>query len=858
MSKKIISLFIVLSMCVMNFCLVSAEAPLSFSFDITGITATINGGTVAVINEAGTYQISVSVKASENVSASYLAVLLCEGTKEEYIVRDMAEIKDISLSKDAETIKTVSLTSSDSNEKFIKIISTSGEDKSIRIAEDAFFPTGDELKLKGITINGKLIEGFSKDIFSYEYTPLMTEVAPLTIVPLKICDVVEDNVINIDSYPGEIKITLSYGELTPVTYTIKVNEPKPTINWVLNTDNWTIAENIQNGTKPYRDSAATYNANSLSDFPQLAGMTAIQTVRSAGLTSGGVGPNADFIKDDDTDWAEIKIDNSAEIYIFYPYDVFSTSNVGMNWLKDDGYVGVIDADTPTATDGVSKFRISNTNTNVKSSFYVFKRTVQFPLGETRNIKFKTQGYNVQTYFVALKWIDNLSLVQGGGTQSLSLINEDDNNLLSNIDFTPATLSSSNDNNLLSASAEVYNTPSYTLTAKNNKGVLEGNNATVNSEILLKIYKPSVENGNATLKDVIYYNIVKADDEGKYSFKFLLEELRGEFSYKILSDENLYNYAGKFVFNPTGDNTIKSMKLNSQSCIINDNNITVTLPYNTYISGVNLEFEIHKDAKMYLNDTELISGQAKLNCSNPLTLKVVADDDSEKLYNLTVFITPKPIIPSGGGGGGGGGGSFNVSSSKEEEKEDIDEVVIPPVVRKLFSDVSGDNWAYDAIDYLNEKEILSGYEDGSFKPDGMVTRGEFIKIVVNAFSLLPSDKKVEFNDVNDNDWFKFYVDIAGGNGIVSGDNLGNFNPNGNITREDIATILYRALTLKGEKLSKDFKTFADSENISEYALNAVNALTAEGIMSGYPDNTLKPKNSATRAEVSMLIFKILNK
>ena len=58
-------------------------------------------------------------------------------------------------------------------------------------------------------------------------------------------------------------------------------------------------------------------------------------------------------------------------YIFYPYDVFSTSNVGMNWLKDDGYVGVIDADTPTATDGVSKFRISNTNTNVKSSFYVF-------------------------------------------------------------------------------------------------------------------------------------------------------------------------------------------------------------------------------------------------------------------------------------------------------------------------------------------------------------------------------------------------------------------------------------------------------------------------------------------------------
>ncbi|MBR3934744.1 MAG: S-layer homology domain-containing protein [Clostridia bacterium] len=203
----------------------------------------------------------------------------------------------------------------------------------------------------------------------------------------------------------------------------------------------------------------------------------------------------------------------------------------------------------------------------------------------------------------------------------------------------------------------------------------------------------------------------------------------------------------------------------------------------------------------------------------------------------------------GGSAGGGLSGVSTSTGSGGGVGAPPAVTVPQTPAKplgTYSDVPNDFWAKDAIELLSQKGIIAGY-DGKFRPNDTLTRGEMAKIISVAANL--KEGTSAFGDVNANDWFYPYVSSAYSAGLVNGYD-GNFNPYANVTRQDVAVILYR---LFGDKLEiSDNITFGDKDDVADYAKNAIATLCSAGIINGYEDGTFKPQNSITRAEIARLM------
>ncbi|MFC5452112.1 S-layer homology domain-containing protein [Paenibacillus aestuarii] len=168
----------------------------------------------------------------------------------------------------------------------------------------------------------------------------------------------------------------------------------------------------------------------------------------------------------------------------------------------------------------------------------------------------------------------------------------------------------------------------------------------------------------------------------------------------------------------------------------------------------------------------------------------------------------------------------------------------------FSDLNG-HWAEQNIKKLVEMGVIDGYSDGTFKPDNNMTRAEFVSIIVKAFNLQTQEGKV-FADTT-NHWAKSLIATAAANVIISGYSDSEFAPNDLVTREQIASMLVKATHMD---LASSNLTFKDQDEISDWAQDAINTVTAKGLMDGYQDGTLKPQGNATRAEAATLLLRIL--
>ncbi len=208
-----------------------------------------------------------------------------------------------------------------------------------------------------------------------------------------------------------------------------------------------------------------------------------------------------------------------------------------------------------------------------------------------------------------------------------------------------------------------------------------------------------------------------------------------------------------------------------------------------------------------------------------------------------------IIPTPDGGNGGGTSVFGVANSWTEQSGAEDE---PTLI--AFSDVPKDFWGYDAIYALAEKNVISGYPDRNFRPNGNVTRAEFVKMLGSAFHLIGGNT-LPFEDVRPSDWYYSYILAAHANGLVSGVSETTFNPNGAITREDACVIVHRYLL--GLGVLKDTRaSFADEAEFASYAVEAISSLAGNGIVNGVGDNRFEPKASINRASCAMLILNCL--
>ncbi|MCL6635161.1 MAG: S-layer homology domain-containing protein [Peptococcaceae bacterium] len=168
----------------------------------------------------------------------------------------------------------------------------------------------------------------------------------------------------------------------------------------------------------------------------------------------------------------------------------------------------------------------------------------------------------------------------------------------------------------------------------------------------------------------------------------------------------------------------------------------------------------------------------------------------------------------------------------------------------LKDVAG-HWAEEYINQLVGMGAITGYPDGTFKPDNRITRAEFVTVLVKAFKLPQQGGKV-FNDTAGH-WARSYISAAAASGVVKGYDDTTFGPDDLITREQMAVMVVKAAGLQAASGSK---TFSDAAQISGWAKSAVDTASACGVIGGYPDGTFKPGNNATRAEAAAVMMRSL--
>ncbi|NDL68453.1 MBG domain-containing protein [Anaerotalea alkaliphila] len=162
---------------------------------------------------------------------------------------------------------------------------------------------------------------------------------------------------------------------------------------------------------------------------------------------------------------------------------------------------------------------------------------------------------------------------------------------------------------------------------------------------------------------------------------------------------------------------------------------------------------------------------------------------------------------------------------------------------------GSHWAKDAIQSAMDSGIVKGYPDGSFKPNNSVTRAEFFTMLNSAFKFT-AESAVAFNDIEGSEWYVPSIAKALAAGYVAGYPDGSIRPNGNITRQEVATILSRIKNLMNDE--EAMAHFTDAADFPAWSKGAVGAVVNAGFMKGYPDNSFRPAGLTTRAEAVTVI------
>ena len=201
----------------------------------------------------------------------------------------------------------------------------------------------------------------------------------------------------------------------------------------------------------------------------------------------------------------------------------------------------------------------------------------------------------------------------------------------------------------------------------------------------------------------------------------------------------------------------------------------------------------------------------------------------------------------GGSGGGGGSQTPVISAPELSAQ-------PTVVIKTFKDVK-DHWAKKEIEALATKGIIKGMDENNFMPESKVTRAQFATLLFNVLELEPERHNGTFSDVKVSAWYATAIEAVANAGVVMGSN-GSFNPEKEITREEMAVMVVRAMEYKGLTAVAAPLSFEDKGEISSWAVEYVGKAVNKGIIRGMTDTTFVPKGKATRAQAAVMIYKLM--
>lgn len=176
----------------------------------------------------------------------------------------------------------------------------------------------------------------------------------------------------------------------------------------------------------------------------------------------------------------------------------------------------------------------------------------------------------------------------------------------------------------------------------------------------------------------------------------------------------------------------------------------------------------------------------------------------------------------------------------------------------FTDLAAGAWYEDAVAYVYRHDLMSGFSEATFGPNAALSRAQLCQILYNMEGRPAVTGSGSFSDLADGAWYTDAVTWAASQGIVDGYGGGLFGPDDNITREQLASILYRYAQARGDDVSvgedTNILSYSDAADVAEYAISAMQWACGAGVITGISESALAPRGEATRAQTAAMLMR----
>ena len=229
-------------------------------------------------------------------------------------------------------------------------------------------------------------------------------------------------------------------------------------------------------------------------------------------------------------------------------------------------------------------------------------------------------------------------------------------------------------------------------------------------------------------------------------------------------------------------------------------------------------------------------------------------------------TNVPQGSSGSIGSYGGGYSKPIKSEDNDVQKDTtieeDEIIEEDdfeVSLLDYNDVKESDWFYDSVKFVREHNYMSGVSNTEFAPMSNLTRGMIVTVLYRLEGE-PECESSKFDDVADGMWYSNGISWAAETGVVNGIGDNKFAPDSNVTREQIAVIMYNYSKSHSFDVTetKSVDSFNDADKVSSWASEAIEWAIGTGLLSGKGDGILDPKGNATRAEIAAIFTRYVER
>ncbi|MFC4354175.1 S8 family serine peptidase [Chryseomicrobium palamuruense] len=248
--------------------------------------------------------------------------------------------------------------------------------------------------------------------------------------------------------------------------------------------------------------------------------------------------------------------------------------------------------------------------------------------------------------------------------------------------------------------------------------------------------------------------------------------------------------------------------------------------------------------------KVLPGYLELTTTVSKSQLTVTSKEPARLTSITIGSTKYPIS-NGKSIVYGVKGNYSVAAEWNKDGKTIREMIPVSLTEPDYKDVRGDSWYARHIGFLHYKDQIEGFLDGTFRPQAEITRAQAITLIARAKGLDGAQRKTEFPDVNPASFASGYIQSAVEAGITGGYTDGTFRPDKLVTRAEMAILVQRAFSLPTPTTANPFTDV--TSGMASY--NAIRAIVAKNVTTGFSDKTFRPYQPMTRSEYAAFLARV---